>query len=270
MPRTAQASCVRVACARSYGECRLSPAGHSPHDTGVHSARVNDASGPVVLLVEDDASIRETTEMGLRAANFSVVTAVDGEDALAQFAARCPDVVVLDGMLPKLDGFDVCRAIRRTSSVPIVMLTARTDTIDVVVGLEAGADDYVAKPFDLRELVARIRAALRRGRPVADTRPVHRLADLLVDVAAHRVERDGVEIALTPIEFRLLTVLATRPAQVFTRDVLLDQVWDYPATGDTRLVDMAVQRLRAKLGDNPAQPRYVVTVRGVGYRAGSG
>ena len=219
-----------------------------------------------ILLVEDDPSIREITRLGLTEAGFQVRTAADGDEGLLDFRSDRPDLVVLDIMLPKLDGFEVCRMIRTESSVPVVMLTAKSDAIDIVVGLESGADDYVTKPFDMPVLVARIRAALRRARLVEPTETLT-VGDLHIDVSAHRVVRaDEEQIALTPTEFRLLVEMARRPGQVFTRELLLEQVWGYSYVGDSRLVDVAVQRLRSKIEPDPAEPTLVETVRGVGYR----
>ncbi|GAB3187766.1 two-component system response regulator MtrA [Micromonospora palomenae] len=218
-----------------------------------------------VLLVEDDASIREVTALGLRRAGFRVSTAVDGRAALAAWRAQPVDLVVLDVMLPGLDGLEVCREIRRTSAVPILMLTARTDTIDVVVGLECGADDYLRKPFDLPELVARVRAGLRRASAVVEE-TILTVGGLEIDPNRFVVRKAGRELTLTATEFRLLLELARRPGQVFTRELLLDRVWNHSHLGDSRLVDVAVQRLRAKVEDDPAEPRLVRTVRGVGYK----
>jgi two-component system response regulator MtrA len=191
-----------------------------------------------------------------------------GDAALSEFRDYRPDVVLLDLMLPGRDGIDVCKDIRAESGVPIVMLTAKSDTVDVVVGLESGADDYVVKPFKPKELVARIRARVRRS----DAVPSETLSikDLSIDVAGHSVTRDGEEISLTPLEFDLLLALARKPWQVFTRQVLLEEVWGYQHAADTRLVNVHVQRLRSKIEHDPEHPEIVVTVRGVGYKAGSG
>jgi two-component system response regulator MtrA len=220
-----------------------------------------------ILLVEDDPSIREVTAIGLRNGGFDVVTASDGPEGLARFRGASFDLVLLDVMLPGMDGLELCRTIRRTSTVPVVMLTARGDTVDVVLGLEAGADDYVRKPFEVPELLARVRAALRRsGRSSADTATL-RLGPLVIDVAGRTVERDGREIGLTRTEFDLLVELVRHHGQVLTRDVLLDRIWGYDYLGDSRLVDVAIQRLRAKIEVDPAEPQLVLTVRGAGYKA---
>ena len=220
-----------------------------------------------ILLVEDDPSIREVTAIGLGAAGFAVTTAVDGVDGLERFRAELFDLILLDIMLPRLDGYEVCRQIRRTSTVPVVMLTARGDTTGVVLGLEAGADDYVRKPFDLPELIARIRAALRRAGAGTDGPPELRLGNLVIDGAGRTVTRDGADVPLTRTEFDLLHELVRHAGQVLTRDVLLDRVWGYDYLGDSRLVDVAIQRLRAKVEADPAVPELIQTVRGAGYKA---
>jgi two-component system response regulator MtrA len=218
-----------------------------------------------VLLVEDDASIREVTQLGLEQAGFRVTASGDGREGLVQFRQGAYELVVLDVMLPSLDGFEVCREIRKESQTPIVMLTARSDLHDVIVGLELGADDYVTKPFELPELVARIKAVLRRA-AAGPTDGTIAIGDLEIDPGSFSVRRRGEEVPLTATEFRLLLELARRPKQVFTRELLLELVWNYDYLGDSRLVDVAVQRLRAKIEDDPKQPKLVHTVRGVGYR----
>ena len=220
-----------------------------------------------LLLVEDDASIREVATLGLEQAGFVVTAAGDGREGLIQFRQGRFDLVVLDVMLPSLDGFEILREIRKDSQAPVVMLTARSDLHDVVVGLELGADDYVTKPFELPELVARIKAVLRRSTAEPEA-GVIAADDLEIDPAAFTVRRHGEEIALTATEFKLLLELARHPKQVFTRDLLLEVVWNYDYLGDSRLVDAAVQRLRAKIEDDPKEPKLIRTVRGVGYRFG--
>ncbi|WP_122818365.1 MtrAB system response regulator MtrA [Nocardioides pantholopis] len=219
-----------------------------------------------VLVVDDDAALAEMLTIVLRQEGFDSRMCTRGDLALEEFRDYRPDLVLLDLMLPGKDGIDLCKEIRAESGVPIVMLTAKGDTVDVVVGLESGADDYVVKPFKPKELVARIRARVRRN----DAAPQETLTvgDLTIDVAGHSVTRDGRSINLTPLEFDLLVCLARRPWQVFTREVLLEQVWGYRHAADTRLVNVHVQRLRSKVEHDPENPEIVVTVRGVGYRAG--
>jgi two-component system, OmpR family, response regulator MtrA len=219
-----------------------------------------------VLVVDDDPALAEMLTIVLRGEGFDTAVVGDGTRALPAVRDLRPDVVLLDLMLPGMNGIDVCRAIRTESGVPIVMLTAKTDTVDIVLGLESGADDYVVKPFKPKELVARIRARVRR----TETEPAEQLAigDVMIDVPAHQVVRDGEPIALTPLEFDLLVALARKPRQVFTREVLLEQVWGYRHAADTRLVNVHVQRLRSKVERDPEHPEVVLTVRGVGYKAG--
>ncbi len=219
-----------------------------------------------VLVVDDDASLSEMLGIVLRSEGFEPLFESDGRAAVATFRQAQPDLVLLDLMLPGLGGLEVCQAIRRESGVPIVMLTARGDTEDIVRGLECGADDYVVKPFKPAELVARVRARLRRQDD--DGPETLGIDDVSIDVQAHEVMRDGSPLSLTPLEFDLLVTLARRPRQVFSREALLQQVWGYRHVADTRLVNVHVQRLRAKVERDPEQPRVVLTVRGVGYRAG--
>ena len=220
-----------------------------------------------VLVVDDDTALSEMLTIVLENEGFEPVVCGTGDGALAAFHEHKPDIILLDLMLPGVGGIDVCRAIRAESGVPIVMLTAKSDTVDVVLGLESGADDYVVKPFKPKELVARVRARMRRH----DEAPPEtlKIGDLTIDVAGHRVARDGEELSLTPLEFDLLLCLARKPWQVFTREVLLEQVWGYRHAADTRLVNVHVQRLRSKIEHDPEHPQIVLTVRGVGYKAGS-
>ena len=220
-----------------------------------------------ILVVDDDIALAEMIGIVLEGEGYETVMCHDGAQALGMFRESEPDLVLLDLMLPGLDGIEVCRLIRAESGVPIVMLTAKSDTLDVVTGLEAGADDYVPKPFKPKELVARVRTRLRRTTGPETERLA--IGDLLIDVAGHQVTRGEESIALTPLEFDLLLALARKPWQVFSREVLLEQVWGYRHSADTRLVNVHVQRLRAKIERDPENPEVVVTVRGVGYRAGS-
>lgn len=218
-----------------------------------------------ILLVEDDASTSEAVALALSSHGHHVETAATGDEALERWREFRPDLVLLDVMLPGRDGLDVCREIRRHDKVPIIMLTALSDPIDVVVGLESGADDYVTKPFETRVLVARIKAVLRRGEAGPDE-TLRRYDDVAIDPAGMVVTKAGDEVHLTPTELRLLLELSHRPGQVFTRQLLLERVWDYEYLGDSRLVDVCVQRLRAKVEDDPSNPTLIQTVRGVGYK----
>ncbi|MHB1415135.1 MAG: response regulator, partial [Chloroflexota bacterium] len=222
------------------------------------------------LVVDDEANLLHSVAYSLRREGHEVVTAADGEEALAKAQSEKPDAVVLDIMLPKIDGFEVCRRLRTESTVPILMLTAKDSEIDRVVGLEIGADDYLTKPFSMRELIARVKAMLRRAGMV-QTQPaaepdVLRTSDLEVDLQRRRVLRQGAEVALKPREFDLLAYLMARPGRVFTRDALLERVWGYEYGGITRTVDAHVRSIREKLGDDAESPRWIETVRGVGYR----
>ncbi len=220
-----------------------------------------------ILVVDDDEALSEMIGIVLRNDGFDPVFCADGAKALEVFQDNKPDLVLLDLMLPGMDGIEVCRLIRAESDVPIVMLTAKSDTSDVVRGLESGADDYVAKPFKPAELVARVRARLRPGDVKAPETLV--IGEISIDVAGHSVRRAGEKISLTPLEFDLLVALARKPWQVFSRELLLEQVWGYRHAADTRLVNVHVQRLRSKIERDPEAPEVVLTVRGVGYKAGS-
>lgn len=220
-----------------------------------------------VLVVDDDTALAEMIGIVLRTEGFETAFCADGSEAMGSFRASRPDLVLLDLMLPGKSGIEVCQELRAESGVPIIMLTAKSDTTDVVRGLESGADDYVVKPFNPKELVARIKARLRPT-PVGSS-DVVQVGDLTLDVAGHEVKRGETRINLTPLEFELLLALAARPQQVFTREMLLEQVWGYQYKADTRLVNVHVQRLRAKVEEDPDNPKIVVTVRGVGYRAGA-
>ena len=216
--------------------------------------------------MEDDERIRTAVKLALEDEGWEVEEADSGEEALNAFTRKAADVVLIDIMLPGIDGFDVCRSIRRVSDVPIVMVTARADTHDVVAGLEAGADDYLTKPFAPKELSARIRALLRRARTSEPDAPQMVFGDLEVIPDEGVVRVDGDEVHLTKTEFRLLVELAANPGRVFSREVLLERVWGYGYFGDGRLVDVHIRRLRTKIEPDAANPRYVVTVRGLGYK----
>lgn len=221
-----------------------------------------------VLIIEDDDAIRSQTALLLRDEEYEVDEAGNGTDGIARFDARAPDCVILDVMLPDIDGFEVCRRLRARSDVPIVMVTARTDSFDVVAGLEAGADDYVGKPFEPKELSARVRALLRRARGFGSNPVVIRLGgrvDVIPDEGVVRV--DDEDVHLTRTEFRLLCELASAPGRVFSRETLLESVWGYDYIGDTKLVDVHMYRLRAKIERDPSRPKHLVTARGLGYKA---
>jgi len=225
---------------------------------------------PLVLVVDDEQSYRDALRIALEREGFRVEVAADGAEAIARFDAVRPALVLLDVMLPRISGVDVCREIRTRSQVPIIMVTARNAEIDAVVGLEVGADDYVTKPFRLRELVARVRAALRRGRAddsgVALPDEVIEIGDVRLDAARHEVAVRGERVALPLKEFELLELLLANAGRVLTRDVLIDRVWGPNYYGDTKTLDVHVKRLRAKVEDDPGHPARIVTVRGVGYR----
>lgn len=221
---------------------------------------------PKILVVDDDPAINEMLTIVLEAEGFQTSSVTDGAEAVQTFRSFGPDLILLDLMLPGMNGIDICREIRKESAVPIVMLTAKTDTVDVVLGLESGADDYITKPFKPKELVARIRARLRR----TDETPadVFEVGDLTVDVPQHTVTRGNQEIQLTPLEFDLLVEMARKPNQVHSREELLESVWGYRNASDTRLVNVHVQRLRSKIEHDPENPEIILTVRGVGYKTG--
>lgn len=219
-----------------------------------------------ILVVDDDTALAEMIGIVLEAEGYEPAFCSDGAQALSRFRDTNPDLVLLDVMLPGLDGIQICELLRAESGVPIIMLTAKSDTTDVVRGLEAGADDYIVKPFNPKELVARIKTRLRSTSH--EPQDVIRVGDITMNVAAHEVLRDGEPVNLTPLEFDLLLTLASKPQKVFTREELLEQVWGYQYKADTRLVNVHVQRLRAKVEHDPDQPKIVTTVRGVGYRAG--
>jgi DNA-binding response OmpR family regulator len=222
-----------------------------------------------VLLVEDEPTLASTLSYNLRKNGFKVLSAVDGVAGLQEARRARPDIIVLDLMLPKMDGLEVCRRLRAESDVPILILTAKSEEFDKVVGLEVGADDYLTKPFGMRELMARLRALLRRsaaGRADTDDGTRISTGDLELDARGRSVKRKGMEIQLKPKEFDLLHFLARNPGQVFTREQLLERVWGYEFFGGSRTVDVHIRWLREKLEAQPAQPRHILTVRGVGYK----
>jgi len=221
-----------------------------------------------ILIVDDEPPIVDVLAYNLRRANYEVIIARDGEEALTKALHEQPDLIILDLMLPRLDGLEVCRALRREHNVPIIMLTARDDEVDRVVGLEMGADDYVVKPFSVRELMARVKSVLRRAAPrPEETAPdTIRAGPLTVDTACHEARWHDIELQLTALEFDLLRTLARHAGQVLSREQLLEQVWGYSYFGDLRAVDAAVKRLRAKLRQTAPEANVIVTVRGVGYK----
>ena len=222
-----------------------------------------------VLVVEDEDSFVEALTIGLTREGFRVQVARDGAEALAVFDAIAPDLVLLDVMLPRVSGIDVCREIRKKSKVPIIMVTAKASEIDTVVGLEVGADDYVAKPYRIRELVARMRAVLRRQPAMPEGVDVESrldVGDVSLDTARHEVLVRGIEVSLPLKEFELLAVLLDNAGRVLSRDVLIDRVWGHDYVGDTKTLDVHVKRLRAKVEDDPSQPTRIVTIRGLGYK----
>ena len=220
---------------------------------------------PLVMVVDDDQDLAEMLSIVLTGAGMEVDLVNRGDQVMGLFNSHTPDLVLLDVMLPGIDGIEVCKIIRESSMVPIVMLTAKGDTQDVVLGLEAGADDYMVKPFKPQELVARINTRLRRSTKVGSLS----IFDLVIDQLEHKVLKNGKEIALTRLEFDLLATLAKEPGRVFTREALLSEVWGYQHAADTRLVNVHVQRLRSKIESDADNPEYVLTVRGVGYKAGA-
>lgn len=226
-------------------------------------------SRPKILLADDDSAILEITARSLNAEGYAVETTIDGEDAVKRVRGAAPDLLLLDVMLPGMDGFEVCREVRKFSNVPIILLTAKTDTVDVVVGLESGADDYVTKPFQMKELVARIRSVLRRLRAQHDKQVVS-LGDLEIRPEEGIARKKGVEISLTKTEFLLLCSLASSPGRVFSREQLLNDVWGYDYFGDGRIVDVHIRRLRGKVESDPSSPQIILTVRGLGYKASEG
>ena len=223
-----------------------------------------------ILIVEDDPNLLDTLKYNIRKEGYNTVSAVDGAEALDVARREKPDLIVLDIMLPKLSGFEVCRILRKEMTIPILMLTAKTEEVDKIVGLEIGADDYMTKPFSMRELLARLGAMLRRAdisrMQLASEQKILKIGDLEVDIGRHQAFHRGSRLDLTPKEYDLLVFLATNKGLVFSRDQLLDKVWGYDYAGDTRTVDVHIRWLRQKLEIDPAKPEYLVTVRGAGYK----
>jgi two-component system OmpR family response regulator len=220
-----------------------------------------------ILVVEDDPNILEALKYYLTKEGYDTLTSIDGAQAMAVARAGKPDLIILDIMLPEMSGFEVCRILRKEMDIPIIMLTARDDEIDKVTGLDLGADDYMTKPFSIRELMARVRALLRR----TETKPiipetVAKFGDLEIDTSHHLITRAGVTLNLSPKEFDLLVFLAANKSLVFSRDQLLEKVWGYEYTGDTRTIDVHIRWLREKIENNSEEPKRLITVRGVGYK----
>ena len=223
-----------------------------------------------LVIVEDDANLLATLKYNLQKDGYDVVTAVDGGEAIETTLKEKPDLIILDVMLPTINGFEVCRILRKEMTVPILMLTAKAEEMDKIVGLEIGADDYMTKPFSMRELLARVRAMLRRTRMIVSESAVDetvlRIKDLEIDSARHRTSLGGIALDLTPKEFDLLAFLARNRGFVFNREQLLEKVWGYDFAGDTRTVDVHIRWLRQKIEANPQKPEYLITVRGTGYK----
>src|SRR5699024_6310273 len=262
--------CFACSCRAERTWCRLLR--HPADRVGVSrtaeqaNIRDNGSMNARILVVDDDTALAEMIGIVLKSEGFEPFFCATGDQAFEEFQKVGPDLVLLDLMLPGKDGLEVCREIREVSSVPIIMLTAKSDTVDVVLGLESGADDYVPKPFKPKELIARVRARLRLSAPQAPE--LLTVGDVVVDVAGHTVTKGGSPVSLTPLEFDLLVALARKPWQVFSRETLLEEVWGYRHAADTRLVNVHVQRLRSKIERDPEKPDIIVTVRGVGYKAG--
>ncbi len=220
-----------------------------------------------ILLVEDEKTLAKALKFSLEKEGFKVEVAYDGEEGLKALELETPDLIILDLMLPKIDGYEFCRRLRRSSDIPIIMLTARNEDIDKILGLELGADDYLTKPFNTRELLARIKAILRRaGQADQGTKKTIRMGNLQVDLIRHRVTLGDREIPLTSREYALISFLASNPGRVYSREQLLEQVWGYDFCGDARTVDVHIRHLREKIEEEPAEPRYILTVWGAGYK----